>query len=134
MKPVPNTVLFILACIVFSLSCSKSKSSGDGCEPRGGIIPYNVYVFWIKSDFGCGPITVQVKDASGNDVASFYKQIKFLSGAAPACDPANYTKYAFFNTNYGELYSYTASCSGKSWNGSFRVPCEPGTCENIELK
>lgn len=123
---------FAALLIVGMFSCKKTGNTG--CGISGGVISPNTYIFWIAQDFGCGSITVEVKESGGAVVMPYQDQISYTSATAPDCNNTNYGKYATFDLYQGKNYTYSASCSGKSWNGTIAVPCEQNQCKSVQLK
>lgn len=116
----------------FSLLCCK-KQQDDDCINSGVIRP-NKYLFWVMKDFGGGEIAVEVKDSEGKIVTPYQNKIKYTSSVAPECTNENYSKFATFNLNQGQNYTYKASCAGKNWKGAIHVACEQNQCRDIELQ
>jgi hypothetical protein len=96
--------------------CSKMQltSSGGGGGSTGQAM------FWIASDLSCGNITVNCNGQS-RTISSFY------SSGAPSCGASG---TATFSMAPG-TYSYTASCTGKTWNGTITVTA--GGCSKLQL-
>lgn len=78
-------------------------------------------IFWISSDFSCGPITVTVNGKSSSITSYYYN-------GAPDCGGSG---CANFTLPVG-TYSFSASCSGYTWNsGSITVTA--GGCSRMQL-
>lgn len=77
-------------------------------------------MFWTNRDLGCGYVTVNVAGQTGT-ISSYY------SSGPPACASAG---CATFNLSPG-TYSFTASCTGKSWSGN--VVVSAGGCYTMRL-
>ncbi|MDR2918526.1 MAG: BACON domain-containing protein [Tannerella sp.] len=73
--------------------------------------PTGSAMFWTRSDFGCGNISVTLNGQT-RTITGYYYQ------GTPSCG-ATYTA-TFSNLPYG-TYSYTASCSGRHWSGTITV-------------
>lgn len=97
--------------------CSRIQLTGSG--GGGGGSTTGQGMFWIASDLGCGNITV-VCNGITRTISSFY-------GSAPSCGSSG---CATFDLSPG-TYSYTASCTSKTWNGSITITA--GGCSRIQL-
>jgi major membrane immunogen (membrane-anchored lipoprotein) len=115
----------------YTASCSGKNWSGTititagGCQKvqltsSGGGSTTGQGMFWTNVDHGCGPITV-VCNGISRTVTSYYASM-------PACGASGCANYTF---NPG-TYSYTASCSGYTWNGSITILS--GGCSRIQLQ
>jgi EGF-like domain len=102
-------------CIDGNCDCP-SGYYGDFCENELA----GQAMFWLRSDLGCGNITVTL-DGSSAIIDGYY------SGGAPACAA---TSTATFTRTSG-TYSYSASCSGLTWSGT--VVISAGGCYKLEL-
>jgi hypothetical protein len=111
MKKLLN-LLFVVLCFA---SCKKDLPVPDNDTPATGKAQ-----FWLRSDIGCGKITVIVDGVT--KVLDSY----FTSGY-PGCDAAN---TAIFELAPG-TYPFTASCSGRTWQGNVTVVANQ--CTPIEL-
>jgi hypothetical protein len=133
MNKLQSLIRLALAVLLMSvLACNKN---GEGaCDIGSGITIPNTYFFWIAQDFGCGPITVRVTDNDGYEVSSFYTVIRRWDASAPQCYNANLPDRAAFSLDGGKTYRYRATCSGKTWEKTFTVPCEQDKCYNIQLQ
>ncbi|PKA82197.1 hypothetical protein ATE92_0323 [Ulvibacter sp. MAR_2010_11] len=69
-------------------------------------------IFWVNSDFGCGPITVNLSGVGSTTINGFF-------GSAPNCTDTG-SGGNFNNLNPG-VYSFTASCSSQNWSGSITI-------------
>lgn len=131
-------ILVLLA--VVPISCKKSTKNPCGEFSSGGLNSKPVYIFYIKKDFGGGPITVTIKDKAGNIVNKSNNQpiIKIYEPAGPVdpCNPANsnYEKRASFLLDEGMDYTYIASSENKGWKGEIKIPCDFQSCNLIELQ
>ena len=98
-------------------NCSKFQltSSGGG----GGGSTTGQGMFWINTDQGCGNITV-VCNGITRTISSFY-------ASAPSCGASG---CATFDLSPG-TYSYSASCTGKTWNGNITITA--GGCSKVQL-
>ena len=124
--------VIVFFCCLF-VACTK-KSPTSRCEPIGGVSIPNHVLFWINYNWQGTKITVQLKDADGNIVNTFYKTISvYYSAGQPAdCDQANCAR---FDMHYGTDYTYTAtSDNGLSWSGNVASPCAQDQCQLIQLK
>ena len=115
----------------YTASCSGKNWSGTititagGCQKvqltsSGGGSTTGQLTFFTKSDLGCGQITVTCNGIT-RTITQYY------SGGAPGCGA---TGCANFTLNPG-TYSFTASCSGKTWSGNNTVTS--GGCQQAEL-
>ncbi len=77
-------------------------------------------LMWIATDFGYGPITVSC-NGQQRSITSFY------SSGVPACGASG---CANFSMSPG-TYNFTASCSGRSWNGTTTISA--GGCSKTQL-
>lgn len=99
-------------------NCSVIQLTNNGGSTGGGASVAPV-IFWVDSDFGCGPINVTMGGVT--------KQITAYQSTAPSCGAAG---FATFDLGY-VIAGYTASCTGKTWTGT--VTTAPGTCTKIKL-
>jgi len=76
--------------------------------------------FWVSSDFSCGNITVSV-NGQNKTITSYY------SNGTPNCAASGCANF----TLAGGSYSFTASCSGHSWQGTINVTS--GGCSRMQL-
>ncbi|MCO5240913.1 MAG: hypothetical protein M9904_12765 [Chitinophagaceae bacterium] len=113
MKKIYNLILGI---IILIAGCEKANTSEDDNPSDFGEV-----IFWIGSDFGCGPITVNC--GGDTKLITHYS----TSGASPVCGSEG---YATFSLLPGE-YDFVASCSGKNWKG--KVNIIKGKCYNMQL-
>ena len=115
----------------YTASCSGKNWSGTititagGCSKvqltsAGGGSTTGQLTFWIRTDLGCGNINVTC-----NGVTKTITQ--YYSSGAPNCGA---TGCASFTLNPG-TYSFTASCSGRTWSGNNTVTS--GGCQMAEL-
>lgn len=110
--------LFSLSLLLAVLySCTEEDTNSESDLPfttRGDA------TFWIASDFGCGPITV--------NCGGFSQSITgFFSTITPSCGASG---SANFNLEEG-TYPFTASCSSKTWSGSINIAA--GGCSRLQL-
>lgn len=125
----------ILSFITIALLANSCKKAETDCGSYGGITTPHYYIFWINQDFGCGNITVTMKDANGNDYNSADRTIKVFDAVAPDCSTRMIAAtHAVYGLAIGKNYTYKATCSGKVWEGSIRADCEQGGCTPIQLK
>ena len=87
-------------------------SSGGGSTTGQGM-------FWIASDLNCGTVNVTINGIT-RSISQFYASSPPCS--SPGC--------ATFDLSPG-TYSYTASCSGRTWNGNITITT--GGCSKIQL-
>ncbi len=111
MKKLLN-LLFVVLC--FS-SCKKDLAVPDDDMPAMGKAQ-----FWLRSDIGCGNITVIVNGVS--KVLDSY-----FSSGYPGCNAANTVNYELAPGTY----PFSASCSGRTWQGNVTVVANQ--CTPIEL-
>lgn len=101
------------------LSSTNNGGTGSGENTGGENSTSGKAAFWVQSDLGCGNITV-ILNGVNKTISQFYTQSPGCSGSGSA--------------NYdlpGGTYSYTATCSGYSWDGSITVT--NGQCSTIQL-
>lgn len=91
--------------------CTAQQLTSNGGGGGGGSGNGDVK-FWINQDFGCGPISVNVTGVGGSTITGFF-------GSAPAC--SNTGGGGNFNNLPEGNYSFTASCSSLSWNGTITI-------------
>lgn len=89
-------------------------SSGGGGTTSGSAM------FWIKSDLGCGNISVTLNGSTKTITG-------FNTAGAPACGTANSANF----TLAAGSYNYTASCTGKTFSGT--VDITANVCSRIEF-
>ena len=118
LKSTLTLVLLIVTASLFT-GCEKEDTSGDPGTGGGGSTT-GQGMFWVASDLGCGSITVTCAGIS-KTITGFY------SSSTPACGA---TGGANFDLP-GGTYSYTASCSGKTWSGNINIT--NGSCSRIQL-
>lgn len=111
----------------YGVDCSDSSGdggSGSGGSGNGGNDPSPGKIkFWTQQDFGCGIITVTVSGAGSASINGFF------SGGPGDCDNTS-GGGNFSNLAPGD-YSFTASCSDRSWNGTVNV--SDGGCTLFQL-
>ncbi|OQP49073.1 hypothetical protein [Niastella populi] len=127
-------VFYLFALLLVSYSCQKGKDTENTCGSLGGVVSPNRYLFWINYNPACGYIAVEVKDADGKIITPFQGKVMQSSSVPPECSNTNYGKYATFDLYQGKTYTYKATCTGKSWIGTFTVSCEQNQCKNIQLQ
>jgi hypothetical protein len=76
---------------------------------------------WTKSDLGCGFITFNLNGNGSKTIDSFY------SAGLTSCNAAGSANY---NGLTKGTYSYTATCTDKSWSGNITI--EEG-CNRLQL-
>jgi hypothetical protein len=133
MKRVSFLIAIMVLCIFAIAGCKKNGSSSSGC-PGSGIISPNYYLFWFKTDVACGWVTVTVKNAQGQTVATNYPTTKMYEPVAPQCNQASYDMHATYQLIQGNTYTYEATCTGKRWSGTITVPCEQSQCKTILIQ
>jgi hypothetical protein len=106
-------------CEASDAACAGTVWKGTA-STGGGTTTTGQALFWTRSDFGCGSVSVTYNGQSGS-ITSFY------SGGAPGCGA---TGCATFTMNPG-TYNYSASCTGKTWSG--QVTISAGNCFKLEL-
>ncbi|PZR21115.1 MAG: hypothetical protein DI539_08965 [Flavobacterium psychrophilum] len=94
--------------------CGDLSNNGGGGSGDGQVM------FWVRSDLGCGFITVNIAGLS-DTIDGYY------SAGSPSCGA---TSAATFQLPAGS-YNYSASCDGLTWNGTVNVS-EDG-CFKMEL-
>lgn len=99
-------------------SCSTMQLAGSG---GGGGSTTGEATFWVESDLGCGSITVNVSGYGSKTITSYF------SSGTPDCGSSGTATY---NLPSG-TYSYSASCSGKTWEGTIEVGSN--TCSRMQL-
>ena len=88
-------------------------------------IPLGSIMFWISSDFACGPISVEL---SGQGTKWSDTITRYYSSGTPSCGAIGTA--TFPDLPYG-TYSYTASCSkGSLWSGTVTLS---STCHTVRL-
>jgi hypothetical protein len=102
---------------ISSGACSKIQLTGSG---GGGGSVNGQGMLWIASDLGCGTINVTCAGVT-RSITSYY------AAGAPACAASG---CATFDLAPG-TYSYSASCTGKTWSGNITV--SSGACSKIQL-
>ena len=98
-------------------NCSRIELLGSGGGGDTGDA-----IFWINSDLGCGPITVNVSGAGSSTITGFFN-------STPDCSNTN--SGGNFNNLSPGSYSYTASCSNSNWSGTFVI--NENNCSRVEL-
>ncbi len=91
-------------------NCSRIKleDNGGGGNGNGDVI------FWINQDYGCGPISVSINGVGSTTISGY-----FPSGGAPDCSNTN--AGGNINNIPEGTYSFSASCTGYSWDGTLTV-------------
>jgi len=105
-------------------SSNATYSSYSECEAYcsgGSSTSYGDVTFWTENDLGCGNITVYVNGYSSTISSYYYNGLSSCnsSGCANFSLPAG-------------TYSFTASCTGYSWNGG-TVTVTSNGCVTMEL-
>lgn len=77
-------------------------------------------MFWIKSDLGCGNISVTLNGATKTITG-------FNTAGDPACGTANSANF----TLVAGSYNYTATCTGKTFSGTVNITAN--VCSKIEF-
>jgi hypothetical protein len=90
--------------------CNKIQFTNSGNGGGGGGVTTGQAMFWAASDFGCGNISVSCNGITRTITS-------YSTSGAPACGASG---FASFSLSPG-TYSYSASCSSYSWNGSVTV-------------
>lgn len=117
----PGTYSFTASCqglnwsgttTVSANTCSTQLLLPNGGSGGGGGGGTGDVKFWINQDFNCGNITVNVSGAGSSVITGYFP-------TAPSCD--NTAAGGNFNNLSPGTYSYTASCNGLNWQGSFTV-------------
>ncbi|HET8886076.1 MAG TPA: hypothetical protein VFM70_06960 [Salinimicrobium sp.] len=118
---VPNQALETHNASPYIRTSGYCTSSGDGNgDGNGNGDGDGNLMFWTQSDLGCGMISVEISNYSGT-ISSYY------SGGAPSCGASGSANFTLPEGNY----SFSASCSGYTWNGSVSV--SSGGCSKMEL-
>lgn len=116
-------LLFYLFTSLWFTGCEKqtdtTTNSGTGNGGGSGSDGTGNAMFWIAADLGCGPITVLVNGQS-KTITSFY-------GTSPACGTSGCANF----TLAPGTYTYSASCSGKTWSNTITVTA--GGCSKMQL-
>jgi hypothetical protein len=106
--------------IITAGGCSKMQlTSNGGTSGTGGSLGQGT--FWAASDLGCGNINV-VCNGQTKIISNYY------SSGVPSCGTSG---SATFDLPAGN-YSYTASCSNKTWGGTITIIA--GGCFKLQLK
>jgi hypothetical protein len=100
-----------------SFPCDGGGNGGGG--GGGGNGDGNI-MFWVQSDLGCGAISVTLTGQGSGSISSFY-------GSAPSCGASG---CANFSVPAGS-YSFTASCSERTWDGTVTVSADQ--CYKMQL-
>ncbi len=126
-------ILIAMLFLFFLLKCKTSSDSSLPCGSYGGGLPTHTYLFWIGQDYGCGQVTVQVKDNQGNIIsASSGDKIKVWNSFEPTNCVS--TDHAVFSVIFGKTYTYRATCASRSWTGTFTASCESYACVKIKIQ
>ena len=124
-----------LALILILSACKKKTDTSTGCNSGGGFYLPDHYMWWIKSDLGCGYITVTVTRDNGSTVGTDYPVTKMFDPTTPpACNTAAYVNHATFELFRGQAYTWKAVCGSRQWTGTILVPCEEDQCRLIQLQ
>ncbi|QEC79333.1 hypothetical protein [Mucilaginibacter ginsenosidivorax] len=127
----------LIGITVLIISCKKDKQK-SGCTVQGGGInqePQAVVMFYLMTDSHCGPITFNkiVNQKTGSDYyPNFSGKIDRFYDVAPACGTNN-AGTVVVSVEQGYSYTYTLSCTGKTYTGTVTVNCGE-TCKAVELK
>lgn len=100
------------------VSLGSGGSSGSTGGSSGGTT--GSATFWVSSDFSCGSITVSVS-GQGKTISSYY------SSGAPSCGASGCANFTLASGSY----SFSASCSGHTWQGTINVTS--GGCSKMQL-
>ncbi|EDM44880.1 hypothetical protein SCB49_02129 [unidentified eubacterium SCB49] len=92
------------------------SGGGGGGDTTGDV------KFWINHDFGCGNINVSVSGNGSSTITGYFD-------SAPDCDTSS--GGGNFNNLQPGNYSFTASCSEYTWNGSLTV--NANSCLQFQL-
>jgi hypothetical protein len=93
---------------------------GGGGSGGGGSSNTGNAMFWTSSDLGCGNITVNLSGSSGA-ISQYY------SSGAPSCGSGGCANF----TLPPGTYSFTASCTNKTWSGSININIDG--CSRLQL-
>jgi hypothetical protein len=88
---------------------TRTSTFCDGSGGGGGDGDGNI-TFWIQSDFECGNISVTLQGQGSSTISAYY-------GSSPDCGASG---CANFTVPAGS-YSFSASCDGRTWEGSLTV-------------
>ena len=120
---VDGKLTFVYPSVPTSITTSYNRGSWlSRCGPLsigGSGTTTGSAMFWVASDLGCGPITVQCNSVS-KTITGFY-------GSSPACGVTNSANFTFSPGTY----SFSASCSGKTWSGNITVTSNE--CSKLQL-
>lgn len=94
---------------------NKFPCSGGGTGGGDGTI-----MFWVQSDPGCGPISVTLNGQGSNSITGFYS-------TSPDCGAVSAANFSV----PGGTYSFTASCTERTWDGTVTV--EDDQCFKMRL-
>jgi major membrane immunogen (membrane-anchored lipoprotein) len=123
----PGTYAFTASCsgknwsgtiTITAGACTMAQLTNSGGGGGGGITT-GQGIFWTKTNFGCGVINVTLNGVT-RTVSSYYSSV-------PACGASGCANYTL---NPG-TYSFTASCSGRTWSGTIVIIV--GGCAHVEL-
>ncbi|GCC49823.1 hypothetical protein SanaruYs_00370 [Chryseotalea sanaruensis] len=130
------TSLLLIICFGIIFSCEEEET---GCENLGGVIPNHYYTFWIRETSGCtSVITVDIYDENGNkrDQSASNKVIRTFF-EPNNCEGGDQS-YAKYGLAIGRTFRYEAYCNSasgaKTWEGTFKVPCDANGCTLFEIK
>ena len=103
------------------VDCSDANNSGgnNGGGDNGGGSDTGNAIFWVNADYNCGPVTVNL---SGNGTES----INSYFNSTPSCGTSGAANFS--NLDPG-TYSYTASCSDTTWNGTINISADNCTSQ-----
>lgn len=109
----------------YGVDCSDSGGNNGGGTGGGGNGNGNDTgdgIFWINSDYGCGPITVNLSGVGSQTITGFFSN-------TPDCGSSGGANFS--NLAPGS-YSYSATCQGSSWDGTLVI--NENTCSQILLQ
>lgn len=100
-----------------------SGSGGSGSGGSGSGVTTGDVKFWTDADYGCGPISVSVSGEGSSTITGYF------DSGAPDC--SNTSAGGNFNDLDPGTYSFTASCDGINWDGTFEI--EENSCLRYQL-
>ena len=134
-----KSIIFMSILVALMAGCGKSNSGNTPCGGNGingGVVGTGnkFYRTFYASVSYSGVLTVQVKDGSGTIVnPSSHYIVGYYPTGKPNCVGSGVTDLRV-ELATGQSYTYTATATGKSWNGSIAATCEANSCELVELK
>lgn len=105
----------------YGVTCADAGQPGGGGGGGGGTSDAGDISFWIKSDFGCGNISVTLEGVGTGTISNY------IPGGTPDCGDSGTLNFA--DVPYGS-YNFTASCGNLTWSGSIDLN---NTCSTMEL-